>query len=237
MHISVTLALLLFLQAAGFSDRGDDSPRRVVIDDFESYQDGGIPTRWKMLRGREMVPVEPEFMVENGGFKVVDDHGNNALRVYSHGEVATLSMPMDEDTDSPWDLRKNPILSWDWRANELPAGAREDVERFNDTGAALYVIFSIGGFIVKRPTAIKYAYSSSLPVGTVVPYGKLRVVIVSSGKDGLGDWRHIERNVVEDYRKFFGSEPPENPLLIRLWSDTDNLDGRAEADFDNIVIR
>jgi len=231
-----TMALVLFVQATGFSGP-EDPPRRLVIDDFEEYSDGGIPTRWKVLRGRELIPVQPEFMVEDEGFMVVDDGGNNVLRAYSHGQAATLSMPTGDDAPVPWNLYENPTLSWDWKADALPVGAREDLERLNDTGAALYVFFSIGGFIVKRPTAIKYAYSSTLPVGTIVPYGKLKVIVVSSGLDGIGDWKHIERNVAEDYRRLFGSEPPEKPLLIRLWSDTDNLDGTAQADFDNIVIR
>jgi hypothetical protein len=92
------------------------------------------------------------------------------------------------------------------------------------------------GFLIRRPRAIKYAYSANLPVGTIVSYGKLKVIVVSSGLDGHGSWKHIERNVLSDYREAFGDEPPSRPLSIRLWGDSDNTKSVVEAEFDNIML-
>ena len=47
----------------------------------------------------------------------------------------------------------------------------------------------------------------------------------------------IQRNVVEDYRRVFGEDPPSKPLFLRLWSDSDNTDTVAEVDFDNVELR
>jgi Protein of unknown function (DUF3047) len=205
----------------------------VLVDDFESYEDGALPLKWKYLHERKLVWLEEKFMRPRERFYVVEEDGNKALRVHVEGEAVHLSMANEED-GFDWDLTRNPRLAWDWRAIRLPENAREDEKKLNDTGAGLYVIFKFEGFIFKRPKAIKYAYSSTLPVGSVVSYGKLQVIVVSSAVDGIGEWQHITRNVIDDYRMVFGSDPPERPLSIRLWGDSDNTDTLAEADFDNI---
>jgi len=206
-----------------------------IIDDFESYAVGDLPTNWKYDQRSGLIPLTPDLMHPDEQFYVTDDNGNRVLRVYTHGEAVHIMMGNESD-GFDWDLRELPRLSWDWRALSLPKGAREDEERLNDSGVGLYVIFEISGFIIKRPKTIKYVYSSTLPVGTVVSYGKLKVLVVSSGADGIGRWQHIERNVREDYRRVFGDEPTRRPLSIRLWSDSDNTGEEAEADFDNIQL-
>lgn len=235
--IRIISLLLLVLSVAGPQPTGSAVSVEHVVDDFESYAPGGIPDKWSILRGRKLTKVQADYMLDDEWFKVTREGGNQALRVYSNDAVATLAMPTDEESEHPWDFAKTPGLSWDWRAFRLPEGASEDEDRLNDSGMALYVFFAIRGRMIKRPEAIKYTYSATLPVGTVVDYGRLKVIVVSSALDGLGEWQHIERNVVADYRQQFGDEPPAFPLLIRLWSDTDNLGGVAEGEYDNIRIR
>jgi len=204
-----------------------------VLDDFESYRAGDLPLRWKYDRRAGLIPLTPDLMHPKEQFYVAEDNGNKVLRVYTEGEAVHIMMGNEAD-GFDWDLREYPGLEWDWRALSLPADAREDEERLNDSGVGLYVIFKLEGFLIKRPKTIKYVYSSTLPVGSVVSYGKLKVLVVSSALDGTGKWIHIERNVREDSRRLFGDDPPRRPLSIRLWSDSDNTGGIAEADFDNI---
>lgn len=205
----------------------------ILLDDFESYDDGALPLKWKYLHDKKLVWLAPEHMRPNERFTVVEEDGNKALRVHVLGEAVHLTMANEED-GFDWDLTSHPRLAWDWRAISLPENAREDKKNLNDTGAGLYVIYKFEGFIIKKPKAIKYVYSSTLPVGTVVSYGKLKVIVVSTAADGIGEWQHIERDVVADYREVFGGDPPDRPLSIRLWGDSDNTGSLAEADFDNI---
>ena len=101
----------------------------------------------------------------------------------------------------------------------------------------MYIIFSIDGTLVKRPKIIKYVYSSTLPVGTTASYGKLKVVVVASARDGIGTWQHVERDVVADYRDLFGENPPRHPLRLRLWADSDNTESVAVSDYDNVMLK
>ncbi|MBT8399035.1 MAG: DUF3047 domain-containing protein [Rhodothermia bacterium] len=217
------------------SNGADSSQDHVVIDDFESYRDGGLPVKWKYLMSRQLHPLEPVHMRPKEKFYVVKDGDESVLRVYTEGEAVHLTMANEPDGFS-WDLKSHPYLQWRWKAHELPPGAREDKKSLNDTGAAVYVIFSIEGVILKRPQTIKYTYSSTLPVGTIVDFGSLKAIVASSGRDGIGSWRTIKRDVASDYRAAFGKEPPRNPLSIRLWGDSDDTESRATADFDDITL-
>lgn len=209
-------------------------PVRVLIDDFETYRPGELPVKWRAQLNGQLVPLTRDFVNEREWFEVRGERGNHFVRAHANGEAAHVNMANGKDFE--WNTRTHPILAWDWRAIELPTGAREDVERLNDSGAGIYVMFAIEGVLLKRPRVIKYVYSSSLPVGTVVTYGKLKVVVVASALDGIGRWQHVERNVMEDHQRLFGEPPPVKPLVLRLWADSDNTDSKATADFDNVVL-
>lgn len=224
--------LLSIVDGNAWAIQAADSSAQMV-DDFEQYDDGDLPARWKVIHNKKLVPIAPRFMRPDEEFFVVENDGNNVLRAYSNGEAVHIMMENGDD-GFDWDIEQQPRLEWEWRAHELPVEAREDVERLNDSGAALYVIFKMEGLIIKRPKTIKYVYSSSLPVGTVVSYGKLKVIVAASALDGTGDWVRISRNVEDDYRDVFGDDPPRRPLSIRLWSDSDNTESPARVDFDNI---
>lgn len=237
--VSACLILLLMsnevmAQSESGSQSQDGAGQQIVVDDFESYDDGDLPTIWSAQLNGKLVPLTEQFVNDSEWFYVRREDGNGFVRAYSEGEAVHISKKNGDGFD--WDLREMPILSWDWRANVLPIGAREDRVKLNDSGGGVYVVFSMEGLIIKRPKAIKYVYSTSLEVGTVISYGKLKVIVVATSREGMGSWQHIQRNVVEDYRKVFGSEPRSRPLLIRLWSDSDNTKSVAEVDFDNIVL-
>lgn len=231
LFVVFVVAVLSMMSSTEYESRVDG----VIIDDFENYSDRSLPTRWKYLENKRLVWVQPRHMRPNEEFFVVEERGNKFLRAYTKGEAVHMTMANDVDGFN-WDLRTHPILSWEWRAHSLPLGAREDQSRLNDTGLGLYVFFDFKGLIVKRPSGIKYTYSSTLPVGTVLKQDKLRIIVVASGRDDFGRWLRIERNVLNDYRNAFGKEPPNRPISIRLWSDSDNTNREGEGDFDNIML-
>ncbi|MFQ5568185.1 MAG: DUF3047 domain-containing protein [Rhodothermales bacterium] len=224
------ISLAVAMWGAGEHRAAIRSEEVLMVEDFESVRENALPEGWVYLarRGGDRVPPE-HVMNAREKFYVVQENGNNVLRAYTEGESQRISLVNREDGFN-WDLRTHPHLAWDWRALQLPEGANE--EEINDTGAAFYVTF--GKDWLGRPRSIKYTYSSSLPVGTVVSFGVLKVIVVASGADGLGDWVRIERDVVADYRRVFRRDPPDHPRFITLWSDSDDTKSIAEVDFDNI---
>ena len=207
----------------------------ILVDDFEDYEHEGLPTQWKFLdANKDVVFVKDEHMRPNERFFVVEEDGNKFVRAYANGEAVRVIMPTQEE-GLRWNLDTHPRLRWQWRAVALPEGADETKSKLNDTGAAVYVVFSVNMF---GPKTIKYTYSSTQPVGTVKSYnwGRMKVMVVASGVDGFGQWMNIERDIVADYRTVFKKDPPNEPLTIMLWSDSDDTEQVAEVDFDNIVL-
>ena len=230
----ITLALFLlaaFTPQAGAAQA--PATGRVVVEDFQQERDGALPSRWQFLSGRDQAfqPLE-RHMDKDERFYIVQEQNNRFLRGYTKGEAQRITLGNGRG-HLDWDLRTHPRLAWDWRALQLPVGARED--KVNDAGGAVYVSFDRKDWL-GRPFSIKYTYSSTLPVGTVVSSGNVKVIVVSSGVEGFGRWQRVERNVAEDYRRLFDEDPPDRPFAITLWSDSDNTKTAGEVDFDNLTL-
>jgi hypothetical protein len=67
-------------------------------------------------------------------------------------------------------------------------------------------------------------------------FGNQKVVVVESGDERTGKWITFKRNIVEDYRRLFGDDPPKNPIAILILSDGDSTYSWAEADYDDIKL-
>ena len=225
------VAVLLAAAAIGGPGRAPAAagPGRILIDDFESYRGGDLPA-WRI--GRKMHPFGPRFIDEDEYFVVREEGGRRFLRGFTRGEAIWIGLPNGEGYD--WDLATHPRLRWDWRVHQLPKGAREDRKSRNDAGAAVYVIFSRDW--KGRTKGIKYTYSSTLPPGTLAEYGPLKVLVVASGLGQRGAWQSVERDVAADYRRAFGKAPPDRPVTIAVWSDSDSTKESAEVDFDNLLL-
>ena len=231
-----TLLSGLLLGGAPTSIAQDSAPvegaASIVVDDFENESAGGAPDGWVFVKSSRKVLSYEEAREPGEKMVVRREDGNRFVRLRTDGEALRFTKRNGVDFD--WNLNAHPRLSWRWRALELPEGASERDE--NDTGGAVYVTF--GTDWLGRPKSIKYTYSSSLPVGTVVDFGNLYVIVVDSAREpGLGEWKTVERNVVQDYRQVFGDTPPDEPVSITLWSDSDTTGDEATVDVDDIALR
>lgn len=230
----IILAALLGIVLLSVPATAQAQSGRVVVEDFEAYETGVQPYRWKRphRKSRSLVEVPRALERDDDYFEIVREGGGKRARAYTRDESTQIVRVNGESFQ--WNLKTHPRLAWEWRADKLPEGARESSSKTNDSGAAVYVTF--GTDWLGRPKSIKYTYSSTLPVGTMAKYGPLRVIVASSGRDGLGQWKRIERDVVADYRAVFGGDPPDEPISITLWSDSDDTGSVAEVYFDNLIL-
>jgi hypothetical protein len=218
--------VLLALGSTGPAAAQTSASSSSVVEDFESYETGMVPSDWKYItRDKEVRPLRPK-MKETQHFRVAAEGGNQFLRAHTKNNAFRITQRNGEEFD--WDLSEQPYLQWEWRANQLPEGASEKGE--NDTGGAVYVTY--GEDWLGRPKSIKYTYSSTLPVGTTVDFGPLTALVVASGAEGTGSWKTETRNVAQDIRNVVG-DAPKRPVSITIWSDTDSTGGTAEVDFDD----
>lgn len=203
----------------------------IVVDDFESYSTGVFPQGWVFVRSKNEFASYEETKDPGERVEVRSEGGNQFVRLVTKGEVLRYSKRNGVDFD--WNVNSHSYISWRWRALQLPDGASERDK--NDTGGAVYVTF--GTDWLGRPKSIKYTYSSSLPVGTVVDFGALKVLVVDSAREpNTGTWKRVQRNVVRDYRQVFGGQPPDRPVSITVWSDSDTTGDTARVDIDDISL-
>lgn len=224
-------ALFLLLAPGAPEARAPGADHTIVVEDFESYDVGAIPAKWEYFsrRERKFISIH-SLMAEDEDFRVASEKGNKFLRVYTRDEAHRISMGNGRGA-LHWDLRTHSTLNWRWRAQRLPAGARED--RTNDSGGAVYVTFKKKDWM-GRPLSIKYTYSSSLKPGATVNSGNVKIIVVSSGAEPIGKWQRVERDVAADYSMLFGGDAPSEPFSITLWSDSDDTGSEAEVDFDDV---
>ncbi len=208
-------------------------PAGRVLDDFNQSTVGALPDGWVYITGQGEVR-RPDYVDDaERRFRVVEDGtGNRVLKMTTRGRPHRLTLLVNQTAAPRWDLSEDATLSWRWRARALPPGAREDQRRLNDVGAAVYVTF--GRDLIGRPKQIKYTYSSTLPVGTTLRQGALRIVVVSTGAEPLGVWRTVSRDVRADYAALFGNLP-RDPVGITVWSDTDDTGSAADVDLDDLM--
>jgi hypothetical protein len=202
-----------------------------IVEDFEQYEVGAVPDQWVRVDGKNDVRSAAEALEAGEQFEVRGEDGNQFVRLYTKNEYIRFSQRNGKEFD--WDLEKHPRLKWRWRALTLPEGASEKGK--NDTGGAVYVTF--GTDWLGRPKSIKYTYSSSLPVGTVVSFGSLKVMVVESAQEpNTGTWKTETRHVINDYKQVFGDDPPARPVSVTLSGDSNTTNDESKVDIDDITL-
>lgn len=209
----------------------------VYLDDFEQYEKGTLPSVWYNRDGdRNPADYEGQLRAEYQ-YQVESERGNQFLRYEGH-EAKHLNFPLVGKGEI--NIHETPVFSWRWRVHDIPVGANEDADDLNDTAASVYVVFDMGRVMFRRvPKSIRYTWSSTLPEGKEMSkfFGNQKIIVLESGEENTGKWQTIERNIVEDYRRLFGDEPPKTPIAVLILSDGDNTNSYAKADYDDFELR
>ena len=205
------LAVLLTVSVAGAEDR-------MVIADFSPGIDAkGVPPGWQVK--------------EKSGkadFAVVKDGDLHALALRS----ANTSFSLQKEVKV--DVKQYPLLSWKWKVTKLPKDGDFRKSRTDDQAAQLFVAFT-------KTKAIVYIWDTTAPQGLMestspVPFMTVKVVVVRSGTADLGKWIAETRNVYEDYKKFYGDEPPVVSGM-RLQINSQHTETSGESYFADVIFK
>ncbi|HVQ77886.1 MAG TPA: DUF3047 domain-containing protein [Candidatus Binatia bacterium] len=218
-HGAAALALALALGAA--AALADAS--RMVVEDWSSQpaDKRGIPDGWK---GQSWGSPKYDFAIQQ-------DEGARVLHLKSAGDSSNINKEVKID------LKEYPILEWRWKVTALPAGADLRKKETDDEAAQLYVVFPRFPAAV-RSQIIGYVWDTTAPVGLIsksTKTGTVTYVVVRSGTADLGRWITERRNVWDDYRRIYGSDPDEPVGGISLGIDSDDTKSRAESFFGPIT--
>ncbi|WP_440110567.1 DUF3047 domain-containing protein [Acidovorax sp. BL-A-41-H1] len=181
-------------------------------------------------------------------YTLIAQDGRQVLRAHAEGSASMFGTTLK----SP--RRAHGWLSWAWKTDALVPRA-DNTDRHRED-APLRVVVAFDGDASQLPfgeraqrrlaqtisgrappfAALMYIWGSREAPGTIIPSAhtsQIKMLVVQSGTEGLGQWHQVSRNLREDYVRAFGTSP--GPVLgIAAMTDTDNTGEKADglyADF------
>jgi hypothetical protein len=138
------------------------------------------------------------------------------------------------------DPRKYPEIEFRVRVDEIPPASNVTVRRIDDSAFRLFVLFDRGGWALSPPHTIGYVWDTIKKVGATgrsASFGKVRYIVIGSGREGLGEWKEYRRNLLEDYKLLFDSSDVPKIQAIGLKCDSNHSNGHAASAIQWIRLR
>lgn len=163
-------------------------------------------------------------------YTIVQEDGKTVLKAHAKGAASGLSKK----------LKFNPqtyrYLKWSWKIAGTVAGGNEKTKQGDDYAARVYVVFP--GRFFWQMRALNYIWANKLTKGEFVPNAftsNAMLLAVQSGPAKAGQWITEQRDILADYRRVFGEDPPEAGA-IAIMTDTDNTGAEATAWYGEITL-
>jgi hypothetical protein len=238
-----SVALGAFLLTPGWSNVVQ-AGAAIDVGEFSRASEGDIPPAgWEPLVFPKISKHTDYVFVKDG----------DAVVVKAMSEAAASGLTRRVKID----LREYPIIKWRWKVSNVIE--KSDVARKDgdDYAARIYVTFAYepekfsfgkkleytaGRALFGQDipiAAINYIWESRTPIGTIVDNAYtdfVKMIVIESGKNKVGKWVDEERNLYEDYKKAFGSEPPM-VSGVAIMTDTDNTKDSVIAYYGDIVFQ
>ena len=210
LHIA---AIVLMASASSTLASSGDATR--IIADFEN----GLPHGTK----------ERRFSGQTE-YRLVEREHRRALNAMANGSASGLIFPLRFDpAEWPW-------LEWQWMVNGTLKKGDGRFKHGDDYAARVYVIFP--HWLPLRSRSINYIWANRLPQGTAQanPFtGNAMMLALRSGDSESGQWVAERRNLVDDYRRLFGEDPPDE-ALVAVMTDSDQTREAIQAWYDDISL-
>jgi hypothetical protein len=176
--------------------------------------------------------------------------GREVLRGTADGSASFFVSRFQSAMEVPASIR------WRWKTDALVTGADNRDKKLEDAPLRMIVAFDgdqstlpeVEKKRFKRARSLSgrdlpyallmYIWSDHVPVNTVIPSAhtsQVKMLVVASGSEGLGQWQTVKRSLADDYRLAFGAEP--GPVLgVAVMTDTDNTGTRAVGEYADILM-
>jgi hypothetical protein len=202
----------------------------------------GMPDGWHFYR---IAPYKKSTI-----YRLENYQGRTVLAANSKTSASGLAVKLRPRS------AQNLWLHWEWKAvGAMPQADNADSQRDD---APLRILVAFDGNKSKLPLKEKLTFEmASLISGQEMPYAtvmyiwsgknsvdtvlnnahtsRVKMIVVDSGSNGLGEWRKHERDLAADYKLAYG-EAPGNVIGIALLTDTDNTKSETRALYGDIEL-
>jgi hypothetical protein len=202
-----------------------------------------LPTGWEPWTLSRLKKATQYLLVDESGRTVVKAHADAS----ASGLVHALKV----------NAKSFPLLTWRWKVTDLIAGADNSQKHAEDSPVRVVVTFD--GDRDKLPfeerlfsdnvrlltgeempyATLMYIWENRALKGAIIPNrhtSRVRMIVAESGREKVGMWQEVTRNVYEDYKRVFGEEPGRI-IAIGIMTDTDNTGANVHAYYGDIVFR
>lgn len=202
-----------------------------------SEADDAIPAPWQIEHLDQRVPPTQYVLRKWDGVVAIEAKAKKSMALL--GRTLTV------------DLKKTPILCWQWRIDAPVASADMTRKSGDDYAARVYLTFVVppdqlsfgtrtklrlarsiyGGQV--PDAALNYIWDNRHPIGTLQDNAytdRARMLVLRSGVGQAGSWVQERRNVPADFQRAFGGIGGEL-RGVAIASDTDNTGEEAHAGF------
>lgn len=239
IKIFTPLAASLLLIATGWPNNAQADS--VEVAKFSAASAGAsLPEGWE--------PLTFPKIKKHTDYALVKDGNTVVVKAASQSAASGITRKVDID------LKNYPILQWRWKVDNVIEKSDVTRKEGDDYAARVYITFAYEpdkvslGKKLKYKTgrallgqdipiaAINYIWESKAPKGMIVNNAYtdfVKMIVVESGGEDIGQWMQEERNVYEDYKKAFGEEPPMISG-VAIMTDTDNTGESATAYYGDI---
>lgn len=207
---------------------------------FSSAAPGEPPSPWRVAG----LPKQRKPFTR---FDIMPLDGRQVLRVQADGSYGNLVHELPHTVPAPGSR-----LRWRWRLDQPLLDADLRLRSGDDTALKVCLLFDMPvenlGFVDRQmlrlarsasgehlPAAtLCYVWDHALPPGTLLNNAytsRLRVLVLDSGEQRLGQWVSHQRDVAADFRLAFGRESATLPPLeaVLIGADADNTGGQSRA--------
>jgi hypothetical protein len=182
-------------------------------------------------------------------YRIVQRDGRQVLEAHALRSTSGLSSSVDIDPlRTPW-------LAWSWRVDRFPMGVSIADDERDDSPARIVLAFDgdagtlrlrdrmfsdLVELVTGQPlpfATLMYAWDGEAAPEQVIAYprsSRIQYLVVESGAQRTGRWLAYRRNVRDDYRRVYGTEPGRI-RQVGVLCDSDDLSLDLNAWFGDIV--
>ena len=222
----------------------EDLHAEIVVGCFSSLQPiNDRPHNWE--------PMVFKNSDRHTRYDLVPDAGGVVVRAVSDAAASGLIRMIEIDPT------EYPILEWRWKVTNILKKGDVTKKEGDDYPARIYITFAYDPSKLSFTDRIKYKvakmmYGKYPPTGTinyiwgsqavvdrivVSPYtNRSMMIAVTSGAEKINQWVTQKRNLLEDYRNAYHTDPP---LIsgVAIMTDTDNTGESVTAYYGDIIFK
>ena len=228
------LAFLVLLLTASFAVAAEK--QTLFREDFNSLAD------W--------APLTFPKIKKHSLYTIVNEGGRSYLKTESHASASAIIYK------KTFNVYEYPRMRWRWKVDHVFVIGSPKEKSGDDYPIRVYVMFQYDPQKAGLADRMSYGVAKTI-YGTYPPHStlnyvwtgheiaeriitspytdKAKMILLEKGRHKIGTWVEESVNILEDYRKAFGKDPPAE-ASIAIMNDSDNTGENAVSYVDFIEV-